>query len=151
MTVPIINDDGEPARKPLLPTSVGDFMNIFKAFIGVNYLNVAFAFSQVYTHTHTHTHTHTRTYTHTHASYVQPKQAAPAASTVVTVKLVKVDAAARVKAIKAVKDMMTDMTLVQAKKFVEELPQVIKKDVSKEEAAKIKEALAAAGGEVVFE
>jgi len=37
---------------------------------------------------------------------------------------------------------------VQAKKFVEELPQTVKQNISKEEAAKLKERLEAAGGVV---
>lgn len=40
---------------------------------------------------------------------------------------------------------------VQAKKFVESTPQVVKKDISKEEAEKLKAALEAAGGVVEFE
>lgn len=36
----------------------------------------------------------------------------------------------------------------QAKKFVEEMPQVLKAGVTKEEAEKIKEAIAAVGGTV---
>ena len=39
----------------------------------------------------------------------------------------------------------------QAKKFVEEAPQVLKKDVSKEEAEKLKAALEAVGGVVEIE
>ena len=39
-------------------------------------------------------------------------------------------------------------TGVQAKKMCEELPKVIKEKVPKEEAAKIKEAIMAAGGNV---
>ena len=40
---------------------------------------------------------------------------------------------------------------VKAKKFVEELPQVLKKDVSKEDAEKLKASMAEAGAEVSFE
>ena len=43
------------------------------------------------------------------------------------------------------------MNLVQAKKFVESAPAVVKADVSKEEAEKIKETLTAAGAECVVE
>lgn len=43
------------------------------------------------------------------------------------------------------------LSLPQAKKLVESLPQEIKANVSKEEAEKIKAALEAAGGTVVLE
>ena len=43
------------------------------------------------------------------------------------------------------------MNLVQAKKFVESAPAVVKADVSKDEADKIKEALISVGGECVVE
>ena len=36
--------------------------------------------------------------------------------------------------------------LLQAKKFVEELPQIVKQGISKEDATKLKEQLEAAGG-----
>eukprot|EP00052_Salpingoeca_macrocollata_P005608 m.48383 g.48383 ORF g.48383 m.48383 type:complete len:53 (+) comp14954_c0_seq2:55-213(+) len=39
----------------------------------------------------------------------------------------------------------------QAKKLVEDLPKVLKKDISKEEADKIQKALQEAGAEVVVE
>ena len=41
--------------------------------------------------------------------------------------------------------------LSQAKKFVEDVPQVIRKDVSKEEAEKLKATLEAVGGVVAIE
>lgn len=41
--------------------------------------------------------------------------------------------------------------LFQAKKFVESAPQVVKADIPKDEAEKLKEALAAVGGEVEIE
>ena len=40
------------------------------------------------------------------------------------------------------------MTVLQAKKLCEELPKVIKEKVPKDEAAKIKDAIIAAGGNV---
>ena len=39
----------------------------------------------------------------------------------------------------------------QAKKFVESVPQVVQKDISKDDAAKLKTILEAAGGVVVIE
>ncbi len=43
------------------------------------------------------------------------------------------------------------MNLVQAKKFVESAPQVVKADLPKEEAEKLKTSLAAVGAEVEIE
>ena len=40
---------------------------------------------------------------------------------------------------------------IQAKKFVESLPQVVQKDIGKEEAEKLRSALEAAGGIVEIE
>merc|ERR1719291_385595 len=78
--------------------------------------------------------------------------AAPAAvQTSFTVKLNKFDPAKKVAVIKAIKSLVEGMNLVQAKKFVEGAPAVVRADVSKDEAEKIKEALEAAGGESVIE
>ena len=49
--------------------------------------------------------------------------------------------------IKAVRPML-DLGLLEAKNFVEDLPKVVKSDIEKDEATKIKEELEAAGGEV---
>jgi len=49
--------------------------------------------------------------------------------------------------IKAIRPML-DLGLLEAKTFVEDLPKVVKSDIEKDEAAKIKEELEAAGGEV---
>ena len=49
--------------------------------------------------------------------------------------------------IKAVRPML-DLGLLEAKTFVEDLPKVVKSDIEKDEATKIKEELEAAGGEV---
>ncbi|XP_002736318.1 large ribosomal subunit protein bL12m-like [Saccoglossus kowalevskii] len=68
-----------------------------------------------------------------------------------TIKLTKFDAASKVKLIKEIKSLTTGMNLVQAKKFVESAPQVVKADISKEEAEETKKKLEAAGGEVLIE
>ncbi|EDV27307.1 uncharacterized protein TRIADDRAFT_20666, partial [Trichoplax adhaerens] len=88
-------------------------------------------------------------------------QAAPAASqepaeeeevqTEFTVKLMKFDDASKVKLIKEIKALVDGMNLVQAKKFVESTPQVIKKNISKEEAEQLKKTLETAGGSIVIE
>ena len=77
---------------------------------------------------------------------------APAAvQTSFTVKLNKFDAAKKVAIIKEIKNIVEGMNLVQAKKFVESAPAVIKADIAKEEADKIKETLGALGGECSVE
>ncbi|XP_063961377.1 large ribosomal subunit protein bL12m-like isoform X1 [Lytechinus pictus] len=63
-----------------------------------------------------------------------------------TVKLNKFDEASKVKIIKAIKALTSGMNLVQAKKFVESAPQVVKADVGKTEAEEIKKQLEEAGG-----
>jgi len=68
-----------------------------------------------------------------------------------TVRLVKFDDAKKVAVIKEIKTMVEGMNLVQAKKFVESVPQVVRSDISKEEAEKLKETLTAAGGTVEIE
>lgn len=82
----------------------------------------------------------------------EEEAAAPAAvQTSFTVKLTKFDAAKKVAIIKEIKNIVEGMNLVQAKKFVESAPAVVKADVSKEEADKIKETLTALGGECTVE
>ncbi|CAG5122847.1 unnamed protein product [Candidula unifasciata] len=68
-----------------------------------------------------------------------------------TVKLVNFQADKKVQLIKEVKNLLEGVNLVQAKKFVESLPQVVKADITKEEAEKLKESLVAVGAEVVVE
>ena len=82
----------------------------------------------------------------------EEEAAAPAAvQTSFTVKLTKFDAAKKVAIIKEIKSIVEGMNLVQAKKFVESAPAVVKADVSKEEADQIKEKLTAIGGECTVE
>lgn len=71
--------------------------------------------------------------------------------TLFTVRLIKFDDTKKVAVIKEIKSMIEGMNLVQAKKFVESVPQVIRSEISKEEAEKLKETLAAAGGTVEIE
>jgi len=68
-----------------------------------------------------------------------------------TVRLIKFDDAKKVAVIKEIKSLVEGMNLVQAKKFVESVPQAVKSDISKEEAEKLKETLTAAGGTVEIE
>nr|CAG4651548.1 EOG090X0O3H [Simocephalus serrulatus] len=70
----------------------------------------------------------------------------PKAQTSFTVKLTKYDETKKIALIKEVKNIVEGMNLVQAKKFVETLPAVVRADIPKEEAEKLKDAIAAAGG-----
>ncbi|KAH8380076.1 hypothetical protein KR009_008755 [Drosophila setifemur] len=67
------------------------------------------------------------------------------------VKLVKFDEKQKVALIKEVKNLLEGMNLVQAKKFVESAPTIVKEDIPKEEAEKLKDALAKAGAVVEIE
>ncbi|KAJ8679672.1 hypothetical protein QAD02_015459 [Eretmocerus hayati] len=82
----------------------------------------------------------------------QEEEVAPKAEkTMFTVKLTKFDEKQKVAVIKEIKNLVPGTNLVQAKKLVESLPQVVKADVSKEEAEQLKEALTKAGGGVEIE
>merc|ERR1711997_1340818 len=81
----------------------------------------------------------------------EEEQAPQVIQTSFTVKLNKFDAAKKVAIIKEIKNLVEGMNLVQAKKFVESAPAVVKADIAKDEAEKVKEALIAVGGECVVE
>ncbi|CAB0033235.1 unnamed protein product [Trichogramma brassicae] len=74
-----------------------------------------------------------------------------AVKTSFTVKLTKFDDKQKVALIKEIKSLIPGTNLVQAKKFVESLPQVVQADISKDEAEKLKEVLTKVGGEVAIE
>ena len=58
------------------------------------------------------------------------------------------DPGKKIGVIKEVRNVIPGLGLKEAKELVEGAPKVLKEDVSKEEADKIKEAITAAGGEV---
>jgi large subunit ribosomal protein L7/L12 len=64
-----------------------------------------------------------------------------------TVILKAYDSAKKIAVIKGVREV-TDLGLKEAKELVEGVPKPLKENVSKEEAAKIKESITAAGGTV---
>ena len=68
-----------------------------------------------------------------------------------TIKLTKFDAGKKVALIKELKAQVEGMNLVQAKKFVESSPAVVKTDIGKGEAEALKKALEAVGGECEIE
>lgn len=53
-------------------------------------------------------------------------------------KLESFDATAKAKVIKEVKALVPNLTLIEAKKFVESLPKVLKENLNKEDAEKMK-------------
>lgn len=67
------------------------------------------------------------------------------------VKLLKFDDKQKVALIKEVKNLLDGMNLVQAKKFVESAPTLVKEGISKEEADKLKEALSKVGAVIEVE
>ncbi|KAK3596378.1 hypothetical protein CHS0354_036928 [Potamilus streckersoni] len=71
--------------------------------------------------------------------------------TTFTVRLTAFDDSKKVTLIKELKNLMSGMNLVQAKKFVESAPQIVKQEIPKEEADKLKAALEAVGGKVEIE
>ena len=56
----------------------------------------------------------------------------------------------RCSVIKAIKANMPDMNLVASKKFIEALPQTVRKDVPKEEAETVMAALVAEGAVITM-
>lgn len=68
-----------------------------------------------------------------------------------TVKLIGFDDTKKVALIKEMKAIVPGMNLVQAKKFVESVPQMIRKDISKEEADQLKASLEALGAQISVE
>ncbi|XP_046959474.1 39S ribosomal protein L12, mitochondrial [Vanessa cardui] len=76
----------------------------------------------------------------------EEEEATPkAVKTSFTVKMTKFDDKQKVALIKEVKSLLEGYNLVQAKKFVESVPTVVKADISKDEAEKLKEALTKVG------
>ncbi|KAI5452432.1 54S ribosomal protein L12, mitochondrial [Naganishia albida] len=75
----------------------------------------------------------------------------PKEKTIFTVKLEKIDAAAKAKIIREVKAIMPNMNLVEAKKFVESVPQTLKENLPKDEAEKLKKTLEGLGATVSLE
>ena len=65
-----------------------------------------------------------------------------------TVKLVSFDAGKKVKLVKEIKNCFADFNLVQAKKFVDAGPQVVKEGLTKDEAETMKKGLEEAGAVV---
>ncbi|KAH8118480.1 ribosomal protein L7/L12 C-terminal domain-containing protein [Phellopilus nigrolimitatus] len=80
-----------------------------------------------------------------------PVEEKPKEKTIFNVKLESFDATAKPKLIREVKAMNPTFTLVAAKNFVESLPKVLKENLPKEDAEKMKKAFEALGGVVTLE
>ncbi|PIA18981.1 ClpS-like protein [Coemansia reversa NRRL 1564] len=80
-----------------------------------------------------------------------PAEEKPVEKTEFKVKLEKIDPAQKAKVIREIKNLVPDMNLVAAKKFVEGVPKVIKDAAPKDEAEKIKKLLETLGATVVLE
>ncbi len=74
----------------------------------------------------------------------------PEEKTIFNIKLDSFDAKSKPKIIKEVKGLL-DLSLVESKKFVEAAPKVLKENVAKEDAEKIKKTLEALGAKVSLE
>ncbi|KAH9059341.1 ribosomal protein L7/L12 C-terminal domain-containing protein [Lactarius vividus] len=79
------------------------------------------------------------------------EEAKPKEKTIFNVRLESFDAGAKPKIIKEVKAIVPNLTLIEAKKFVESLPKVIKEGIPKEDAEKIKKVFEAHGAVVVLD
>ncbi|KAG0230710.1 hypothetical protein BGW41_002428 [Actinomortierella wolfii] len=75
----------------------------------------------------------------------------PAEKTEFNVKLEKFDAAAKAKLIREIKNIIPGINLVEAKKFVEGAPKVIKESVPKADAEKLKKTLEDLGATISLE
>lgn len=81
----------------------------------------------------------------------EEEEAPQAVKSSFTVKLMKFDEKQKVPLIKEMKALIEGMNLVQAKKFVESAPVVVKADIGKDEAEKLKEAIEKVGGTVLVD
>lgn len=79
------------------------------------------------------------------------EEAKPKEKTIFNVRLESFEAGAKPKIIKEVKAIVPNLTLIEAKKFVESLPKVIKEGIPKEDAEKIKKVFEAHGAVVVLD
>jgi large subunit ribosomal protein L7/L12 len=85
------------------------------------------------------------------AAAEETPQEKAAEKTLFTIKLEKIDTASKAKIIKEIKGLLPGANLIEAKKFVEGAPKVIRENVSKEEAEKIKKTLEAVGATILLE
>ncbi|GBE79147.1 ribosomal protein L7/L12 C-terminal domain-containing protein [Sparassis latifolia] len=75
----------------------------------------------------------------------------PKEKTVFNVKLESFDTTAKPKIIREVKALVPNLTLIEAKKFVESLPKILKENLSKEDAEKLQKTFQDLGAVAVLE
>jgi len=75
----------------------------------------------------------------------------PKEKTIFSVKLESFEATAKPKIIREVKAMIPNLNLIEAKKFVESVPKVVRENLPKEEAEKLQKTLEALGAKVTLE
>jgi len=80
-----------------------------------------------------------------------PVEEKPKEKTVFNIKLESFVATAKPKVIREVKAMIPNLTLIDAKKFVESVPKILKENVTKEDAEKLKKTFEDLGAVVVLE
>jgi len=89
------------------------------------------------------------------AADAAPEEAAaeekPKEKTIFNVMLKSFEATAKPKIIREVKALVPNLTLIDAKKFVESVPKVLKENLSKEDADKLKSTFEALGAVVELE
>ncbi|KAJ7937379.1 ribosomal protein L7/L12 C-terminal domain-containing protein [Mycena leptocephala] len=78
----------------------------------------------------------------------EPAAEKPKEKTIFNVQLESFEAGAKPKIIREVKALVPNLTLIDAKKFVESLPKVLKENLPKEEAEKLKKTFEALGAVV---
>jgi len=81
----------------------------------------------------------------------EPAAEKPKEKTIFNVKLESFDAGAKPKVIREVKAMVPNLSLIEAKKFVESLPKILKENLSKEDAEKLQKTFEAIGAVVKLE
>lgn len=80
-----------------------------------------------------------------------PEAEKPKEKTIFNVKLESFEATSKPKVIKEVKAIVPNLNLIEAKKFVESLPKIVKENLSKEDAEKLKATFEALGAKVTLE
>ncbi|KAF8803761.1 ClpS-like protein [Phlegmacium glaucopus] len=81
----------------------------------------------------------------------EPAAEKPKEKTVFNVKLESFDTGAKPKVIREVKAMVPNLSLIEAKKFVESLPKILKENLSKDDAEKLQKTFEAIGAVVKLE
>ena len=84
------------------------------------------------------------------ASQEEPEEEKVPEKTEFAIRLIEFAAPDKIKLIKAIKSIKKELNLVQAKKFVESLPQIIRDDASKDECDEIQKLVEGAGGKITI-